>query len=209
MKDARQLGCVFQNPEQPESSTILRKSPKVLGPIRRVRFTKATHRHANIRENICPSLGKIQVKVPLLRSPFALKFEDRSQEEIERQERCAHSKAWNLANNIYKFKENDKATFFSPSNEWCLPAPSVIKLEEREFVEDSGASMHMLSKKDLNSADLGRSTCMKMPNKRYMKIRAYKRSSDGKCQGIGPIRDSKASRRYTGCSLTWKTLPCR
>ena len=25
----------------------------------------------------------------------------------------------------------------------CLPAPSVIKLEEREFVVDSGASMHM------------------------------------------------------------------
>ena len=36
----------------------------------------------------------------------------------------------------------------------CLPAPSAIKPEEREFVVDSGASMHMISKKDLNSAEL-------------------------------------------------------
>ena len=32
--------------------------------------------------------------------------------------------------------------------------PSVIKPEEKEFVVDSGASMHMLSRKDLNSAEL-------------------------------------------------------
>ena len=30
-----------------------------------------------------PSLGKIEVKVPRQRSPYAMKFEDRSQEEIE------------------------------------------------------------------------------------------------------------------------------
>ena len=35
-----------------------------------------------------------------------------------------------------------------------LPAPSAIKREERKFVEDSGASMHMSSTKDLNSAEL-------------------------------------------------------
>ena len=33
-------------------------------------------------------------------------------------------------------------------------AESTIKLEEREFVVDSGASMHMVSKKDINSAEL-------------------------------------------------------
>ena len=35
----------------------------------------------------------------------------------------------------------------------CLPA-SNLKPEEREFVVDSGASMHMISKKDLNSAEM-------------------------------------------------------
>ena len=60
LKDARQLGCVFQDTETPEFSPILRKSTKVLGTIRRVRFTKATQ----IRESDGPSLGKIQVKIP-------------------------------------------------------------------------------------------------------------------------------------------------
>ena len=52
-----------------------------------------------------------------------------------------------------KKKENNKATFFSPSENRCLPA-SNLKLEEREFVVDSGPSMHMISKKDLNSAEM-------------------------------------------------------
>ena len=62
---------------------------------------------------------------------YALKFEDGSQEETERQERCARGDAWRLAKNIYKLKEKDKTTFFSPTNVWCLPAPSVTKPEER------------------------------------------------------------------------------
>ena len=67
-------------------------------------------------------------------------------------ERCARSKAWNLARNIYKLKEKDKVTIYSPAEEWVLPAASTKELEEREFVVDSGASM--VSKKDLNSAEL-------------------------------------------------------
>ena len=35
----------------------------------------------------------------------------------------------------------------------CLPA-STLKPEEREFVVDSGASMHMISKKDLSDAEM-------------------------------------------------------
>ena len=35
----------------------------------------------------------------------------------------------------------------------CLPA-STLKREEREFVVDSGASMHMISKKDLTDAEM-------------------------------------------------------
>ena len=67
-----------------------------------------------------PSLGKITVKVPHQQSPYAVKFEDRSHEETERQQRCARSKAWNLAKNIHKFKEKDKATFYFPAEEWVL-----------------------------------------------------------------------------------------
>ena len=50
-------------------------------------------------------------------------------------------------------KGEKKATFFSPSENRCLPA-STLKPEEREFVVDSGASMHMISKKDLSDAEM-------------------------------------------------------
>ena len=147
LKITRQLGCVFQDMEPPKSTTILRKSSNMLKPIRCVRFTKAVLRHANIRDQN-PSLGMICPGDPHQRNPNASKFEDRSQEETEWQERCAREAAWKLAKNILKLKEKHETAFFSPSENWCLPAPSTLKPEEREFVVDSGASMHMISKKD-------------------------------------------------------------
>ena len=42
-----------------------------------------------------------------------------------------------------KLKRKDKATFYSPAEEWVLPVASIKELEEREFVVDSGACMHM------------------------------------------------------------------
>ena len=54
---------------------------------------------------------------------------------------------------MFKLKEHERATFFSPSENRCLPASS-LKLEEREFVVDSGASMHMIIKKDLSDAEM-------------------------------------------------------
>ena len=55
---------------------------------------------------------------------------------------------------MYKLKENHKASFYSPAEEWVLQAASTKEPEEREFVADSGASMHMVSKRDFNSAEL-------------------------------------------------------
>ena len=83
---------------------------------------------------------------PHERSPNAPKFEDRSQEETEWQEQVAREAAWKLAKNVFKLKEHQRGAFFSPSENGCLPA-STLKPEEREFVVDSGASMHMISKK--------------------------------------------------------------
>ena len=74
-------------------------------------------------------MGTIQVKSSHQRSPHAVKLEDRSQEETERQERCARGDAWKLTKNIYKLEETEKATFYSLSDEWVLPAASTIKLE--------------------------------------------------------------------------------
>ena len=47
-----------------------------------------------------------------------------------------------------KTKEQERATFFSPSEIRCLPE-SNLKIEEQEFVVDSGASIHMISEKGL------------------------------------------------------------
>ena len=159
--DARQLGSELQDMTPPKS--ILRKSTDMRKPIQRVEFTKAIARHTKIRDQN-PSLGFICPGEPHERSPNAPKFEDRSQEETEWQEQGAREAAWKLAKNVLKLKEHERATFFSPSENRCLPA-STLKPEEREFVVDSGASMHMISKKDLSNAEMDTLTKSCSPTK--------------------------------------------
>ena len=81
-----------------------------------------------------------------------MKFEARSQEEIERQERCARGDAWRLAKNILKVLEQGYLLLIYQR----MVSSGVVrnKTGEREFVVDSGANMHMVSRKDLNSAEL-------------------------------------------------------
>ena len=113
----------------------------------------AVVRHADTRDQK-PSLGMLCPGDPHQRNPNAPKFEDRSQEDTEWQERCAREASWRLATSVLKLMEKNKAAFLSPSENWCLPAQSNLKPGERDFVVDSGASMHMISKKDLNSAEM-------------------------------------------------------
>ena len=148
--NTRQLCCVFQDMTPPKS--IVRKSTDMPKPIQRVKFTKAIARHTKIRDQN-PSLGYICPGEPHERSPNAPKFEDRSREETEWQELGAREAARKLAKNVFKLKEHERAIFFSPSENRCHLA-STLKPEEREFVVDSGASMHMISKKDLSNAEM-------------------------------------------------------
>ena len=156
LKITRQLGCVFQDMEPPKSSSILRKSSNILKPVRCVQFTNAVLRHANIRDQN-PSLGMICPGDPHQRNTQC------SKEETEWQEQCAREAAWRLAKNILKIKGENKTAFFSPSENWCLPGPSTLKPEEREFVVDSGAPMHLISKKDFSSAKLETVTTSRSP----------------------------------------------
>ena len=66
--------------------------------------------------------------------------------------RCPRSSV-EAGKNVFKLKEHERAAFFSSPENRCLPA-STLKPEEREFVVDSGASMHMISKKDLSKAEM-------------------------------------------------------
>ena len=65
-----------------------------------------------------PSQGVIRHTGSLERSPPAPKFEDRSEEETLKQERCARRDAWNMATSILKLKEKDKATLYSTKATW-------------------------------------------------------------------------------------------
>ena len=86
-----------------------------------------------------------------------------------------------------KLKEKEKATFYSPSDEWVLLAASTTKPEVREFVVDSASKM----------SDDGGHSQLRAANKRRGK---------SECQRIGFIRDSNASRRYTGSAFIGETL---
>ena len=151
--NTRQLGCVFQDVEPPKLSPILRKSSDMQKPIHRVKrvnFTKAIARHTKIRDQN-PSFGLSCPGEFHQRRPNAPKFEDRFEEETEWQEQGAREAAWRLAKSVLKLKEKNIAAFFFRK---LVSLASTLKLEEREFVVDFGASMHMISKKDLSNAEM-------------------------------------------------------
>ena len=196
--NTRLMGCVFQDMEPPKLTSILRKSSDMQKPIQRVKFKKAIARHTRIRDQN-PSLGYICPGEPHQRSPNAPKFEDRSQEETEWQEQGAREAAWKPAKRALKLKEKNRATFFSPSENRCLPA-SNLKLEEREFVVDSGASMHMISKKDLNDAEMDTLTKSCSPtivitaNGEVQTHEVQTHEEATVCQRIGYILDNESPR---------------
>ena len=126
------------SPEKPDAKSLRTDSKNTIHSVYATSSEYPGKERTIVRKN--------NVKVPHQRSPYAMKFEDTSHEETERQQRCARSKAWNLAENLYKLKQKDKTTFYSPAEEWALLAASTKEPEERKFVVDSGASVHMVSK---------------------------------------------------------------
>ena len=154
LKHRKVQGCVFQN-SHPKKS-ILRKSGQMSGNAsagHTVRHSGRTWYQIRIRETKGPTPGIVQKGDTHERNPCAPRFEERPPEETSRQEDHARKAAWNLAKNTYKLKNADKATFYSPVD---IKAPVLVSknTEDRMFVVDSGASMHMLSKKDLSSDEM-------------------------------------------------------
>ena len=94
-------------------------------PIQRVKFPKAIARHTEIRDQN-PSLGMICPGEPHQRSPNAPKFEE--------QEQGAREAAWKLAKSVLKFKEQERATFFSPSENRCLSASTLKNLRNENLL---------------------------------------------------------------------------
>ena len=74
---------------------------------------------------------------------------------------------------------------------------STLKLEERKFVVDSGASMHMISKKDLNSAEMETLTTSCSPATVITangEVQTHEEATV--CQRIGYILDNESPRGY-------------
>ena len=149
--NAREVGCVFQDMKPPKS-------------------TPEDHRHAEtsptckIHESYSASHSKFETKI--LRShifaqvdlistaPTLQNLRTGLRKRQKWQEQGAREAAWKLSKSVFKnFNEHERAAFFSPSENRCLLA-SNLKPELREFVVDSGASMHMISKKDLSDAEM-------------------------------------------------------
>ena len=112
---------------------------------------------------------------------------------------------------VLKLKEKNKATFFSPSENRCLPAPSTFQPEEREFVVDSGASMHVFSKKNWNSAEWETVTTSRSPttvkNSQWRSADAWRGHSLR--QRIGKFLDYECLREYASSLIARKALRWR
>ena len=175
-------------------------------PIQRVKFTKAIARHTKIRDQN-PSLGLICPGDPHQCNTNTPKFQDRSPEETEWQEQGAREAAWKLAKSVLKLKEHQRATFFSPSENRCLPA-SALKPEEREFVVDSGASMHMISKKGLEFCWNGSFDevvwSYDSHDRQWRSADAWRGHSV--CQRIGYMLDFESPREYASNLIARKAL---
>ena len=114
--------------------------------------------------------------------------------------------AWELARKIFSLKKARHSYILFTFRGVDLAGRIHKKTEEREFVVDSRACVHMVSKKDLNKAEL---ETVKVSENPTTVVTANsevlpKRRGNSVCQGIGFTRDGDASRRYTGSSLTLK-----
>ena len=188
-----QLGFV------PEDSylikSILREDEK-LGANHTVKLSRSIWHQIKIRERICPSHGVLQKCAPHERSLCTPRFEERSHEDTLHQEGRARRAAWDLAKICTSPRMRTEQRFIL-----LLKPGQCGRPEERELVVDSGASMHMLSKKDLSSDELD--TLRRSRNPLWWltpmgKWRIRSRSWSPQHSAI--------TRRNACSSITWKTL---
>ena len=113
--------------------------------------------------------------------------------------------SWNLATNIYKLKSADKVTFYCPIVASATPTPTSKSPEDREFVVDSGTSMHKLSKKDLSSEEMetlrrSRTSPVVVDGKWRSE---NKQGSTSVCSRSWPLRHCAITRRNACISNAW------
>ena len=185
----------------------LKEEHKILGPIRQVRFTKATQRRADIgkkkQKDRRSEKNKFKCFISTVPSPWNVRtglwtrLKDRSDVPGETRD------DWPRISQIFfwKKKKTEKA------NESCLPTTSAIKLEDNICCRFQSIHAHV----EQERPELCRIGNRKRLKKSDDGCYSQRRSACGKrshrvCSRIGCTRDSKAWRSHTGCSSR-KTLP--
>ena len=135
----------------------------------------------------------------------------RSREITLQQERCIRKAAWDFAKtkrkeNIYKLKKEDKATLYSPDEARATPAPTSTAPDEREFVIDSGASTHILTKRDLSSKQMETLRRSRTPPVVLTANGKCKQARKRICSRSWPLRDFAITRGYASSSIGRKAL---
>ena len=66
----------------------------------------------------------------------------------------APAKQRGILRKYLQVQEFGKTTFYTPIEAKVMPAPTSKRPEDREYVVDSGASVHMMSREELSSGEM-------------------------------------------------------
>ena len=121
---------------------------KVLGPFRRIRFTQSTLRQASIREKKGPSLGKNTSQSSSSAKSLRYEIWGHLKKRLQDSSDVPEARLGILLKHIQVHRRRQGCILLSRGG-MGTPGCANKEPEEREFVVDSGASMHMVSKKDL------------------------------------------------------------
>ena len=144
-KYERQLGCVSQDVELPEYAAISRKSPRSFGTNSTSTIHKscaASRKHPRKQRSIAWCVTSAVHTLQNLRIGLRQRPKDKSDAPAETRGEWPKDP-----------KAQRKEQSCLPMSGCCRPHPQKSQ-RKGEFVVDAGASMHMVSRKDLNSPAL-------------------------------------------------------
>ena len=202
LKKSPNCGCVSQD-SYPKKSILqkVRKKGSNASAGHTVKFSGGTWHQIKIRERKGPPRGTIQKCEPHERNPCAHRFEERSHEGHRKARELGPQSSVGLGEKHFtSSKIRTKPRLCSPVE---VKAPVLFQksLDERVFVVDSGASLHMLSKRDLSPVEMDTLRPFRAHHGSDRKRgSSNKRGCTRKCSRSWPFRDSAITRR-AACSF--------
>ena len=186
LKSVPQLGCVSQDSDAlvSQGTKEFRRIPMqiVLNAIRKVRFARSGPRWEKQKSSLVS-------EVPSLSFPRigpTKRLDDNSD--------VPKARLWDLAKNIYKLRRDRQGYILLSRRGMGTPGCVNKRAGKREFVVGSRASMHTVSEKDLNSAELATMRTSKSPTTVMTANGEVQTIEEATvCQAIGLIRQSYVS----------------